>query len=325
MSGVLMRGIRALGARLEAKLRNAGPRVYIHGKWPVGKPWGRAALQVYSVGKGLGDELMATPTLRELKRRNEKCHVTYIARRPELFRGQPWCDEVVLYDKDRLGGAIPLHYNCGFPPPRPMPFLIAECLGLLIKDLVPSFTAPPVDADFVKAVASIPRPRVVLQPLASDWTPNKDWGLAKWDQLVEKLVESTQVLETGVSTVLKAPSRNGERYHSFGGKTNLAQFIHLIQNADAFIGPPSGGMHLAAGLEIPSVIIYGGYERASSCVYPKVRGLEGRTPCSPCWLETPCPYNRECLAMIGVDDVFSAAMEQLEKYKGSESKKIEVK
>lgn len=50
---------------------------------------------------GLGDALMCTPGLRELKRINPECHLTFFTLYKEVFEGLPYLDEVRHLDEAR--------------------------------------------------------------------------------------------------------------------------------------------------------------------------------------------------------------------------------
>jgi ADP-heptose:LPS heptosyltransferase len=275
--------------------------------WPLKKPWQRARLLLTSHGGGIGDELMCTPTFREIRRLNPTCHITFLSRYPEIFRSNPHLDAVERFSLKAAAKATYLQYNLVVPPPRPLVTLMGECVGLSLGQ---SRLEPPVvepSAEMRARFASIAEPRILIQPQASAWTPNKQWPVELWRKLIEMLVEQYNVIEAGTQSLF-ADAGLGPRFHSVAGATSMTDFAWMISQATAFVGPPSGGMHLANAYEIPSVIIFGGYEAPDGYDYPWVKRFFTPVECAPCWLTTPCPYELKCLRAIRPDEVFQAVV-----------------
>jgi hypothetical protein len=63
-------------------------------------------------------------------------------------------------------------------------------------------------------------------------------------------------------------------------------------------------MHAATAVGTPAVVIYGGFIAPWESGYEQNINLFTKLPCSPCWLREPCPYDKECMKQIAVDDVF---------------------
>ena len=68
-------------------------------------------------------------------------------------------------------------------------------------------------------------------------------------------------------------------------------------------------------------MIYGGYETPVTSCYEGNINLYTRLSCSPCWLKTPCPYEKKCLAMIHPEMVIEAVW----KLWGSLAKEVDSK
>ena len=136
-----------------------------------------------------------------------------------------------------------------------------------------------------------------------------------WKALIEKLTERFEVIEVGTQPLF--PGHDfGPRFHSFAGATTLTDFVWIMSQGSVFVGPSSGGMHIANAFRVPSVIIFGGYES------PTGYGYSGATfysavPCAPCWTTVPCPYDLKCLRMIAPETVFAAVCGAVEKVGGT--------
>jgi glycosyltransferase involved in cell wall biosynthesis/ADP-heptose:LPS heptosyltransferase len=249
---------------------------------------------------------MCTPILREIKRRNPKCEITFAARHMELFRGNPFIEKLAPLSSPSEAKAVGLGYNHLTPPKRPLATMMAECAGLSIR---PSHLTPPdvnsVSDSFRKSVDSIGHPRIVVQPVAGNWTPNKQWPTERWNELIERLSQRCNVIEVGTKPLFDRESGKGN-FWSFAGATSIDELAYVISQADAFTGPPSGGMHLANAFRIPSTILFGGYEGPEGYDYPWVNTFYNKVSCAPCWKTTPCPYELKCLRGIEVDDVYDS-------------------
>ncbi len=282
-----------------------GGAAYIRWRWPwpIRKPWQRPAVRLYSLGGGVGDELMCTPIFREIRRRNPACRITYLSRHVEMFRTNPHLHAVEPYSAKGSHSAFQLSYLPILPPPRPLITLMAECVGLELRaeQLDPPDVTP--TAEMREKIAAIPGPRIIVQPRASHWTPNKAWPAESWKVLIEKLTERFEVIEVGTQALF--PEYDfGPRFHSFAGSTALTDFVWLVGQGDVFVGPPSGGMHIANAFRVPSVIIFGGYESPAGYYYPFAEALYSGVPCAPCWTTVPCPFDLKCLRMISPEKVF---------------------
>ncbi|MCS7232410.1 MAG: glycosyltransferase family 9 protein [Elusimicrobiota bacterium] len=99
------------------------------------------------------------------------------------------------------------------------------------------------------------------------------------------------------------------------GKTSIAELVYIIKHSKLFIGPDTGALHLAVGLGIPVIGLYGPDipekvgpykgKNISTFIYKKL-------PCSPC-RQVKCirPQNF-CVMQIQPEEVYKIAVELLE-------------
>jgi len=286
-----------------------GPGVFIwfHRPWPMRKIYMKPELMVRCLGGGLGDELMCLPIFEEIKRRNPGCRISFVTRRPDFFRNQPQVDEV-LKDAPECG-AVTLTYNYVIPPLRPLISSMAECVGINARfQRIPALRVNPSDT-VKRLIEDISRPLVVVQPVASGWTTNKNWPITYWKECARALAADFQVIEIGTEPVLAADEIGG-RFLSMAGKTSLDDLAYLISQADLFIGPSSSGMHLANAYDVPALIIFGGYESPAGYDFPNVHPLYSPVECAPCWRQD-CPYDLKCLHAIKPATVVEEALRLL--------------
>lgn len=288
---------------------------------------------------------MCTPILREIKRRNPACEITFLTRYPELFAGSPFVDRVVTNAASADGRVILLRYDHlaprlnsfalaerirtqgsvepdvdgrdryrGYshptPPDRPLITIMAECVGMEFSATELDCAVPVVSDEFRAWVAAFSQPFVVIQPQASAWTPNKNWAPELWAEVVRSLLPHATVIEVGTASVL-AGLVDDPRFVSTAGRTSVSELLHLIREAAVYVGPDSGGMHVANAFRVPSVVLFGGYSAPESFGYPRTIALIGETECAPCWLSTPCPFGRRCLTLITPAAVLNAVQTTL--------------
>jgi ADP-heptose:LPS heptosyltransferase len=283
-------------------LRRAAPRSgriarFLRFPDPFTAPWRRSVLDI-GRDVGLGDVLMCTPALRELKRRHPDSHVRFYTDFAPLVRGLPYIDEVLPWSV-RPKDTILLRYEEVIPPRAHIARILGDQLGVNVRDVCPDCVIQDnLVAGFQHAWRDWPRPYITVNRRAGDWTPNKDWPDQRWSQLICALARSATVIEIGKPDPCAGPIAAGH-YIDLRGRTLVEELAAAIAAADFHLGPISGPVHIAAAARRPSIIIAGGYEHPSSAVaYSGNVVFYTDVDCAPCWLRSPCPYDRKCLTAI---------------------------
>ena len=281
-------------------------------RWPLPwlAPWRRRELEVDRLG-ALGDVLMCTPALRELKRRNPDCRIVLYTEFAGLVEGLPFVDCVRPWSgPERPDGSFWLIYERSLPPSRHIARIIGDLLGIRVRDVRPSCA---VREDLVERFRrdwdGCPRPVILVNRRAGSWTPNKEWPDEYWDDLLARLAARATVVEVGATAPGSAASPDGS-YVDLRGRTTLPELVAAIAAADLLVTPETGTMHVAAAVGTPAVVIYGGYIDPVATGYPGNINLYSPVECAPCWLRTPCPYGKKCLHQITPDQV-EAAVDRL--------------
>jgi ADP-heptose:LPS heptosyltransferase len=296
-----------------ALLRWAGPRSGPLARLarypnPRALPWRRRSLDLVAHG-GIGDVIMCTAVLRELRRRNPQCHVRFYSKFGALVRGLPYIDEALPYES-RPAGAVYLDYSdeADFIAPRaPLISLLGDMLGLRITDTrVECVVDSALVEQYRTAWRDLPRPHIVaVRQSSSQRTSNKNWLNESWHALMPRLTRRATVIELGEQQASNGTPPEGT-YVDLRGQTSLGEMVAAIAAADVYVGPMSGPAHIAAAVGTQGVVIYGGYEPPAYSADPSRIGLEVPVPCAPCWLSTPCPYDHRCLRAITPDMVETA-------------------
>jgi ADP-heptose:LPS heptosyltransferase len=297
---LFMRVTRTLRRYKEEALRGVYGR---SGPWarlarypiPLLAPWRSREVHLLRIGKAIGDVLLCTPALRELKARNPRCRVHFYTQLPSLVQGLPYIDEVHLATEApaknvtlQYGNAIPTHVH--------LARVMGDEVGLEVSDVTPDCVVDTLLVErYRNAWRDLPRPHVLIVRRASEWTPNKNWQDDSWVSLADSLSQFGTVIEVGAAETTPSPAGS---YLDLRGRTTLEELIAAVAAADIYVGPISGPMHIAAAVKTPAIVIVGGYEHPVGAQYKGQTYLYTPVPCSPCWLREPCPYDRKCLAAI---------------------------
>ncbi|MBI2957131.1 MAG: lipopolysaccharide heptosyltransferase II [Acidobacteria bacterium] len=153
--------------------------------------------------------------------------------------------------------------------------------------------------------------RVVIAPGAA-YGSAKCWLPERFAALADRLAEAydAAVLLCGTSAEASLGEAIAARMRtkpiSLVGQTTLEEFLALLASVDLFIGNDSGAMHLAAGVGLPQVIIFGPSDEAGTGpLNARARVVKHPVSCSPCFLRQ-CPVDHRCMTRVGVEDVWQA-------------------
>jgi lipopolysaccharide heptosyltransferase II len=162
------------------------------------------------------------------------------------------------------------------------------------------------------------RPFVTLFPGAS--IPERRWGTDKFHRLAAWLNErgfavvtvgGGQDAEAGEAIVA------GCRGINLAGRTSLVETAAVLQRSRLLTSGDSGLLHLAVGLDVPTVSLFGpGIAAKWAPCGEKHIVLNKNLSCSPCtrFGTTPsCPKGARCLREISVDEVARAVSDLLER------------
>ncbi|MDF2572350.1 MAG: rfaF [Sporomusa sp.] len=153
------------------------------------------------------------------------------------------------------------------------------------------------------------KPYIVLMP-GTNW-PNKCWPIDNFTQLAGKLFEEKLIPvfvggnadKTAMHEII---SKSTILPVDLTGKTSLKQLAHIVRNAKAIVAGDTGPMHLAAAVNTPVVALFGPTDPERNGPYGVGHiVLTVGHSCQGCW-RRQCPEGKDCLANIGVKEVFEA-------------------
>lgn len=163
----------------------------------------------------------------------------------------------------------------------------------------------------------VSEPYVALFPGAS--IEERKWGARRFAELAQRfiaggcgvvIVGGREDIGVSEEIVLNAP-----KVVSLAGRTSLLGTAAILKDAALLISGDSGVLHIAVGLNVPTVSLFGpGIAKKWAPRGKKHRVVNLELPCSPCTrfgTTPPCPIGAKCIQDISVDRVFQEAMELL--------------
>ena len=159
-------------------------------------------------------------------------------------------------------------------------------------------------------------PFVTIFPGAS--IVERRWGAARFHHVAKKLaafgisvvvVGGGEDFQQGETIVAGVAGRN------LAGQTSLPETAAVIQKSSLLLSGDSGVLHLAVGLNVPTVSLFGpGRAGKWAPQGDRHRVINKQLPCSPCTTfgtTPPCQFDIRCMSTITVDDVANAVLSSL--------------
>jgi len=222
-----------------------------------------------------------------------------------------------------LTHAIPVPRPAEVPPHETYYYLeLVRRAGWLeslpVVERIPLLPSPPLVGEMGERLRKLGldegaprRLRVVLAP-GANYGSAKCWLPERYAALADRLVEAANaaVLLCGTSAEAQLGEAIATQMRtkpiSLIGQTSLEEFLALLPHTDLFIGNDSGAMHLAAGVGLPQVIIFGPTDEAGTGpINPRARLVKEPVSCSPCFLRH-CPVDHRCMTRVGIERVWQA-------------------
>jgi ADP-heptose:LPS heptosyltransferase len=135
----------------------------------------------------------------------------------------------------------------------------------------------------------------------------KNWPLERWLMVLDAFRDRFHLAHLGDG---REPSIDGVQ--RFAGQLTLRESMSVLAHAAVHVGGDSFLMHAANGLDVPSVVVFGGSRTPGNLGYPQNANLYARMPCGPCWIHAStgerCAEGLACLNLIEPDQVVEAAL-----------------
>ena len=161
--------------------------------------------------------------------------------------------------------------------------------------------------EHLKKLRAFAEGMIVFNPgIKAKASPNKDWGRARWRSLISRSERRgwLQLCEPGAERI------TGATHYVTG---SFYEALALLSGARAAVLHEGALHHAAASLDVPAVVLYGGY------ISPRVTGYNGQKSLFVhseqyplgCGHRLPCEHCARAMAQISPDDVLRALDELL--------------
>jgi heptosyltransferase-2 len=196
---------------------------------------------------------------------------------------------------------------------------LVEAVGIRVADRVPRLD--PTEDDLARARSVLAghgleeRRYACLFPGAR-YGPAKRWGASRFGLLGDRLADRfhVNILLLGGAEDAAACGQVGEAMTrdsiNLCGKLDLSSLIGVLSLCHSVVANDSGGMHLAAALDVPVVGLFFSTDPGwTGPLSARSRIIYNRTECSPCF-ERDCSRGNICTKTIDPDEVM-AVLEEL--------------
>jgi ADP-heptose:LPS heptosyltransferase len=250
-----------------------------------------------------GDALITANVIRCIKKKYSQLKVNCITPHPELIRFDPSIDSINC--KESFYSFDSSYWELIVRKEK-RENIIAHNLGRLgIDDYEyrAKFYLSEEERKWAKQFMDVfPKPIIAICTQSKEAV--KNWPLDYWVELVNSISPNSSIIQLGDD---KEPKL--ENVIRFAGKHTMRESASLLSQADFFIGPDSLLMHVANGLDIKSIIIFGGSRPADCFGYEENINLATTPECSPCWIHDgyeTCPHDIDCLRSLSVCQIVDA-------------------
>ena len=140
---------------------------------------------------------------------------------------------------------------------------------------------------------------------AKRWLPERFAESAA--SLAEEIGASVAIFGSAAERPMCEEVARAARGRNFAGATTLREFIDMTAACRLFLTNDSGAMHIASGLGIPSVTVFGPTnEIATGPLSVGARLVREPVECAPCLLRE-CPIDHRCMTRVTSEKVIEAA------------------
>ena len=252
------------------------------------------AIFVRWTSHAMGDNLLLTVILPELRKKNPKAKIIVETKFPEFFLNNPNVDWVTNR-----------HFKTTKKFIKPKYKIVAETSKSIYEQMLSYISDKKegfpklflTETEIAKHKENYKY--FVIAPLGKQaFSANrKEWGFENFQLLVEMISEKTdaKIIQIGAKSDKLLDGVIDKR--GFPARESAV----IIKNSIAFIGLEGGLMHLAKAVDKDSVIIYGGFINPEISKYKNNINVINLIECSPCFTsEKPHTICETMLCMKGI-------------------------
>lgn len=287
---------------------------------------------IWGSGSGIGDHVCMTAVVQSVVKATSK-KVIVLTDYPELFLNNPYIYKVFsLKNKSYLFKRFLARLNNKnirrFAAPsgtrtymtlngvnKKISLIEAHSANLKLNcnfsNLSPKLFFTPLELKEleIKYKKLLEKPYALISPHSKvTYTPNKEWGFDKFQQVINKTPNYNWV-QMGTSSEQLLDS-----VIDYRGKTQtIRELAFLISKSEFVLSTEGVFNHLAAAFGVKSFVIFSGFTPIELAKYeitiPIVRVPQ--IDCAPCWLLEKCPKEKKwCTEDISAQDVIDVILKE---------------
>ena len=134
---------------------------------------------------------------------------------------------------------------------------------------------------------------------------NRDWGFKKWKKVIAELKDKYEFIQITYGN--NKPIEGCINVHGLNFRSSVA----ILSMCDLFVGTEGGMHHAAAATNREALVIFGGH------ISPKITGYDYHSNLyidldnSPCGIKNVCKHCEECMDLITIEMVIEGIKEIL--------------
>lgn len=260
-------------------------------------------LTIINLFNGIGDTVLLTIAIQEIKKKYPNIKLNIITKYPELLDN---IDGIFSTNCPETYWSLDFAYFKVRNDKLRDENLLNEFfkkIYIRVYDYSPSLVLSEKEKkDADQHLTGIKKPFITINTNSKERT--KNWPPEYWQLVVNDLKEQYTIIQLGDQN---EPYLN--HVIRWAGELSLREACAILEKASFHLGIVSFLMHVAHALNTKSIIIYGGRETPENSGYEKNINIINPIECSPCWMHTTegeiCPYNNKCLKEITPETVLS--------------------
>ena len=253
-----------------------------------------------------GDALISANVIRCIKEQYPELRINCITPHPELIRLDPHIDSI--NQKETFYSFDSTYWELIVRKEKSQNIIEHNMIRLGIEqyDYKAAYYLSEEEKEWAKHETSqFDKPILAICTKSKEIV--KNWPKKNWEELVGSVMSKFSVIQLGDKS---------EPFFSnvtrFAGNLSMRQSAAILSFAQIFIGPDSLLMHIANGLNIPSLILFGGSRPAECFGYHQNTNLATKPECSPCWIHDgyeKCENDLICMKELSTSFVLNSLLE----------------
>ncbi len=225
-----------------------------------------------------GDTLITANVIRCIKNKYSNLKINCITPYPELIENDPEIDS--LNQPETFYSFDSSYFELIVRNEQNENVVEHNLLRLGIKEYEykSSFYLLPRESDWARRqISELSKPLIAFSTRSKEEV--KNWHVDNWTKAINELSKTFSIIHLGDN---QEPMFRG--VHRFAGKCTMRESAALLSHCSIFVGPDSLLMHMANGLDIKSIIIFGNARPVNCLGYSENINLIGNDAKNGSWI-----------------------------------------